>query len=148
MLDLPVAHEPAVALVVGYDYRFGDDPNASRSDTLMLIRADPDTKSISMLSFPRDLLVDVYCPGAAPVRDRINSAYSRCGIEGHARDRPQADGPPDPLPDHRSTSAASARSSTSSAASGSTSTAATTTTTTAAPRPTSPTSTCSPATSG
>ena len=76
-------------------------PTRSRSDTLMLIRADPATKSISMLSFPRDLGVHVYCPGATPVYDRINSAYARCGIEGHARDGPQADRPPDPLPDHR-----------------------------------------------
>ena len=81
-LDLPVAHQPATALVVGYDYRFGDDPQRSRSDTLMLLRADPGTKSISMLSFPRDLIVDVYCPGSAPVRDRINSAYARCGSKG------------------------------------------------------------------
>jgi LCP family protein required for cell wall assembly len=81
-LDVPVAHEPATALVVGYDYRYGDDPKRSRSDTLMLLRADPETKSISMLSFPRDLLVDVYCPGQSVVRDRINSAYSRCGSKG------------------------------------------------------------------
>src|SRR5262249_35486115 len=84
-LDVPVAHQPATALVVGYDYRYGDDPKNSRSDTLMLIRADPETKSISMLSFPRDLIVDVYCPGLPVVRDRINSAYSRCGSKGTLR---------------------------------------------------------------
>ena len=81
-LDVPVADKPATALVIGYDYRYGDDPKASRSDTLMLLRADPKTHSISMLSFPRDLIVDVYCPGHAPVRDRINSAYSRCQAPG------------------------------------------------------------------
>jgi LCP family protein required for cell wall assembly len=82
VLDVPVAHQPAVALVVGYDTRFGDDPKASRSDTLMLIRADPDTKSIALLSFARDLGVQVYCPGQTPVYDRINSAYARCGTKG------------------------------------------------------------------
>jgi LCP family protein required for cell wall assembly len=81
-LAVPVAHEPAVALVVGYDFRYGEDPKLSRSDTLMLIRADPGTETISMLSFPRDLIVDVHCPGVPPVRDRINSAYSRCGSKG------------------------------------------------------------------
>ena len=30
----------------------------------MLIRADPATKTISMLSFPRDLASTIYCPGA------------------------------------------------------------------------------------
>ncbi len=82
-LDIPVANQPAIALVIGYDHRAGDavsDP--SRSDTVMLIRADPVTKSISLLSFPRDLGVPIYC-GATPVTvDRINSAYSRCGPKG------------------------------------------------------------------
>jgi len=82
-LDIPVAHHAAVALVIGYDHRAGDaatDP--SRSDTVMLIRADPVTKSISLLSFPRDLGVPIYC-GATPITtDRINSAYSRCGVKG------------------------------------------------------------------
>ncbi len=81
-LDVTLPGQAAVALVVGYDFRVGDDPTNSRSDTLMLIRADPGTKSISMLSFPRDLIVPVYCPGSTPVHDRINSAYSRCGSKG------------------------------------------------------------------
>jgi LCP family protein required for cell wall assembly len=82
-LDIPVAHQAAIALVIGYDHRAGSavsDP--SRSDTVMLIRADPVTKSISLLSFPRDLGVPIYC-GPTPVTvDRINSAYSRCGAKG------------------------------------------------------------------
>ncbi len=82
-LDIPVAHHAAIALVIGYDHRAGtavSDP--SRSDTIMLIRADPVTKSISLLSFPRDLGVPIYC-GATPVTvDRINSAYARCGAKG------------------------------------------------------------------
>ena len=66
----------------------------------MLIRADPETKSISMLSFPRDLIVDVYCPGshAGPRPHQLGLLALR--HEGHARDRPQADGHPDPVPDH------------------------------------------------
>jgi LCP family protein required for cell wall assembly len=81
-LDVGLPGQAAVALVVGYDFRIGDDPTNSRSDTLMLIRADPGTKTISLLSFPRDLLVNIYCPRRAPVLDRINSAYSRCGSQG------------------------------------------------------------------
>src|SRR5207248_9892794 len=75
----------AIALILGYDHRAGEAKGTpSRSDTVMLLRADPQTKSISMLSFPRDLVVDVYCPpGKTPVvRDRINSAYARCGAKG------------------------------------------------------------------
>src|SRR6185369_8947757 len=55
-LDVPVANRAAIALVIGYDHRAGAESNRpSLSDTLMLIRADPLTKSISLLSFPRDL---------------------------------------------------------------------------------------------
>ena len=46
--------------MLGYDKRHGDDRTAGRSDTMMLLRADPTTKSISMLSFPRDLIVDIH----------------------------------------------------------------------------------------
>jgi LCP family protein required for cell wall assembly len=89
-LDVPVAHHAAIALVIGYDHRAGiEKANPSLSDTLMLIRADPATKSISLLSFPRDLDVPLYCGSSASdtvghvvTTDRINSAYSRCGPKG------------------------------------------------------------------
>jgi LCP family protein required for cell wall assembly len=84
-LHIPKANEPAIALVIGYDHRLGVESNRpSLSDTLMLIRADPRTKSISLLSFPRDLDVPIYCSenGPAVGTDRINSAYSRCGSKG------------------------------------------------------------------
>jgi LCP family protein required for cell wall assembly len=84
-LTIPLPGKPAIALVVGYDRRLGtdaaltDDP---RSDTLMLIRADPDKGTISLLSFPRDLQVPIYCPRHLPRVDRINAAYSECGPVG------------------------------------------------------------------
>src|SRR5439155_13748775 len=59
-LHVPKANEPAIALVIGYDHRAGVESNRpSLSDTLMLVRADPRTKSISLLSFPRDLDVPI-----------------------------------------------------------------------------------------
>jgi LCP family protein required for cell wall assembly len=90
-LDIPVANKAAIALVIGYDHRAGIEANRpSLSDTIMLIRADPSTKTISLLSFPRDLDVPIYCPRSktdndgyvASSLDRINSAYSRCGETG------------------------------------------------------------------
>ena len=48
----------------------------------MLVRADPETKSISLLSFPRDLYVQVVCPGGSTFNARINAAYSECGTKG------------------------------------------------------------------
>ena len=101
-LDIPKANAPAIALVIGYDHRAGiESANPSLSDTLMLIRADPVTKTISLLSFPRDLDVPIYCSASAPVTtDRINSAYSRCGSKGTLLTVEQADRPADQLPDH------------------------------------------------
>jgi len=82
-LDVPLPGHPAVALVIGYDHRVDDGKDApSRSDTLMLVRADPGTDSISLLSFPRDMQVEIRCPGRAPFLDRINAAYATCGPQG------------------------------------------------------------------
>jgi anionic cell wall polymer biosynthesis LytR-Cps2A-Psr (LCP) family protein len=82
-LDIALPGAPATALVVGYDRRAGEGKGVeSRSDTIMLVRADPETKSISLLSFPRDLFVEIHCPGRAPFGARINNAYAECGTKG------------------------------------------------------------------
>jgi LCP family protein required for cell wall assembly len=81
-LDIPLANAPANALVIGYDHRPEDGTAPSRSDTVMLLRADPQAETISSLSFPRDLIVEVRCPSGGRSMARINSAYSFCGPEG------------------------------------------------------------------
>ena len=43
--------------MIGYDKRAGDVSAGSRSDTVMLVRVDPKKDAITMLSFPRDLVV-------------------------------------------------------------------------------------------
>ena len=48
----------------------------------MLLRADPNTNTISMLSFPRDLIVNGRCPDGRTYVGRINAAYSFCGPAG------------------------------------------------------------------
>ena len=82
-LDVPLPGQPATALVIGYDRRAGEAKDApSRSDTLMLMRADPKAETISLLSFPRDLRTSIYCPDRTPFTDKINVAYSVCGAQG------------------------------------------------------------------
>jgi LCP family protein required for cell wall assembly len=69
--------------VIGTDRRKGKEAELTgRSDTLILVRADPGTNSLSMLSFPRDLIATIKCPGHPDTRDRINSAFSFCGALG------------------------------------------------------------------
>jgi len=82
-LDLPIAGQPATALVIGYDRRsYEKKGTPSRSDTLMLIRANPKNETISLLSFPRDLRAEITCPGQAPYVTKINAAYAACGSRG------------------------------------------------------------------
>ncbi len=82
-LAVPLPGQPAVALVIGYDHRASESKGTpSRSDTLMLVRADPATDSISLLSFPRDMSVEIRCPGKSPFYDKLAHAYSYCGPQG------------------------------------------------------------------
>lgn len=74
-------HRPAIGLVIGYDKRFGEGGN-SRSDTIMLIRTQPNPEAISLLSFPRDLRVAIKCKGHDYGFDKINAAYSFCKSPG------------------------------------------------------------------
>jgi LCP family protein required for cell wall assembly len=62
---------PINILLIGSDKR-PEDGDRGRSDSLILVRMDADKDFISMLSFPRDLYVDI--PGVG--RDKINAAYS------------------------------------------------------------------------
>ena len=73
--------KPAVALVIGYDRRFGET-DGSRSDTIMLVRTQADPPAVSILSFPRDLAVNVTCPDRFVGRQKINAAYAYCGSPG------------------------------------------------------------------
>lgn len=81
-LHIVQPNHPTIALILGYDHRAGQGNAPSRSDTMMLLRSDPKSQTISMLSFPRDLDVTLHCPGITPYTDKINAAYSRCGPLG------------------------------------------------------------------
>ena len=62
--------------MIGYDRRANEAKGTpSRSDTLMLIRANPKNNTISMLSFPRDLRAEIVCPGKATYTTKINAAW-------------------------------------------------------------------------
>jgi LCP family protein required for cell wall assembly len=83
---VPVLHgQGAIALVLGDNQRSGIEASAGgRSDTMMLVRADPRTQTISLLSLPRDLQVPVYCPRSRQplATTRIDYAFAYCGAQG------------------------------------------------------------------
>ena len=68
--------EPVSILVLGRDSR---DPtnDSGRADTIMLLYLDPGQKQATLLSIPRDTLVDIAGYG----QDKINAAYAFGGEE-------------------------------------------------------------------
>ena len=68
---------PQTILVIGSDERFEDRKlaHAARSDTMILVRLDPDKEATAVMSIPRDLKVKI--PGHGT--DKINAAYSDGG---------------------------------------------------------------------
>jgi LCP family protein required for cell wall assembly len=83
-LNIPLPDRPAIAMVVGQDFRkwAKEEEQGGRADTVMLMRADPVGDTLTTLSFPRDLIVDIHCPGRSSFPGPINSAYALCGLEG------------------------------------------------------------------
>jgi len=75
-LAVALPQQPVNIMVIGSDGAW--NRQGSRSDTLMVVRLDPQTGSISMLSVPRDLLVAI--PGYGPT-NKINAAYSYGGVK-------------------------------------------------------------------
>jgi polyisoprenyl-teichoic acid--peptidoglycan teichoic acid transferase len=71
-ITIPNPGDPQTILVVGSDHRAGTPFRSANTDTMMLIRLDPRSSTINVLSIPRDLKVDVPGEGIA----KINSAYS------------------------------------------------------------------------
>jgi LCP family protein required for cell wall assembly len=82
-LDAVIPNAATTALVLGYDKRAGiEGAETGHSDTMMLVRADPNLETVTMLSFPRDLLVTIHgCKTRLPFVARINDAYGECGSQ-------------------------------------------------------------------
>ncbi len=77
--DLGVWHgmDRVTILVLGIDQRPGEDPNTTRTDTMILVTVDPRTKTAGLLSIPRDLYVPLPNRG----QGRINTAHIYGGPE-------------------------------------------------------------------
>ncbi len=71
------AGQAQTILLVGSDHRYGHANSDARSDTLMLLRIDPDQRAIAALSVPRDLAADI--PGHG--MSKINAAYGEGGLD-------------------------------------------------------------------
>ncbi|WML46100.1 LCP family protein [Neobacillus sp. PS3-40] len=73
--EVTITKDPFTILLAGIE---NQDGGKGRSDVLLLITVNPETKQVYELSIPRD--TRTYIP-AADERSKINSAYSHGGIE-------------------------------------------------------------------
>jgi LCP family protein required for cell wall assembly len=76
-IDRAEAGKPQTLMILGSDMRAGDKQAGlrPRSDTIILVRLDPDKEVIAVTSIPRDLLVPI--PGYGT--EKINAAFSYGG---------------------------------------------------------------------
>jgi len=74
------AGQPQTILLIGSDHRFGHDTRDARSDTMILVRLDPDAAATTVLSIPRDLRVSFQIPGGGyRTGAKINETYTDGG---------------------------------------------------------------------
>jgi LCP family protein required for cell wall assembly len=77
-IDRAEAGEAQTLMIIGSDERYDDGKQGikPRSDTIILVRLDPDAGAIALMSIPRDLKVTI--PGLQ-YQDKINAAYENGG---------------------------------------------------------------------
>lgn len=74
-VTIPSPGVPQTILIIGSDHRAHTPWAAANTDTMMLVRLDPSSSTINVLSIPRDLKVDIEGHGTA----KLNAAYSLGG---------------------------------------------------------------------
>ena len=70
--------EPFTVLLLGSDAREDDPDMGARTDTIILVRVDPLTNKISMVSIPRDTRIEIDGVGV----EKFNAAYTYGGPSG------------------------------------------------------------------
>ncbi len=70
-VTIPTPGSAQTILVIGSDHRAGEPWKAANTDTMMLIRLNPNSSTINVISVPRDLQVQL--PGFT---GKLNAAYS------------------------------------------------------------------------
>ena len=78
-LDKPKPGRPQTILLTGLDHRYADGDAPSRSDTMILLRLDPEAKATTILTLPRDLRAVIPGHGTAP--QKLNGAWALGGAK-------------------------------------------------------------------
>jgi LCP family protein required for cell wall assembly len=77
-ITIPKPGAAQTILLVGSDHRYGEAGATANTDTMMLMRLNPKSSTINVLSIPRDLEVQIPEAGGL-VTDKINAAYRAGG---------------------------------------------------------------------
>ncbi len=72
---IPNPGNPQTIMIIGSDHRAGEPFSAAHTDTMMLMRLDPNSSTINVLSVPRDLKVQIP-EGGTFATDKLNATYS------------------------------------------------------------------------
>jgi LCP family protein required for cell wall assembly len=67
--------EPFTVMVVGLDMRPGQEGGPARTDSILLLRVDPEDNRAAILSIPRDTMMQVPWGDGTSTNDRINTAF-------------------------------------------------------------------------
>ncbi len=73
-ITVPDPGSAQTILLVGSDHRAGTPAKDLNTDTMVLVRLDPNSSTINLVSVPRDLKVQIP-EGGALVTNRLNAAY-------------------------------------------------------------------------
>jgi polyisoprenyl-teichoic acid--peptidoglycan teichoic acid transferase len=74
-VTIPNPGQAQTILIIGSDHRAGTSFSSANTDTMMLVRLDPNSSTINVLSIPRDLKVEIPEEGGLTTA-KLNSAYS------------------------------------------------------------------------
>ncbi|MEG0682892.1 MAG: LCP family protein [Raoultibacter sp.] len=77
--------EPFYMMLIGSDRRAGSEEDGQRSDTNILVRVDPTTSTVTMVSIPRDTKIDIDGQGV----NKFNAAYNYGGAAATIREAKQ-----------------------------------------------------------
>lgn len=66
--------EPFTVMIVGLDARPSEEGGPSRTDSILLLRVDPDDERAGLVSIPRDTMMQVPTSDGGVTQDRVNAA--------------------------------------------------------------------------
>ncbi|MEG0072048.1 MAG: LCP family protein [Raoultibacter sp.] len=86
-VTIPVKNftDPFYMMLIGSDKRVNNDEDGQRSDTNILVRVDPTTSIVTMVSIPRDTEIEIDGQGT----NKFNAAYNYGGVAATVKEASQ-----------------------------------------------------------